>query len=46
LEEGLADDLRRLVNADLLADDFVHLTIRGDIRDAWQQWLERPAAPR
>lgn len=37
LEEGLPDDLRRLVNAGLLASDLRYLVIRPEIRAAWRQ---------
>jgi hypothetical protein len=45
LEEGLPEDLRRYVNADLLAADLPQLVIRAEIRKAWQDSLTAAITP-
>jgi hypothetical protein len=42
LEEGLAEDLRRLVNPGLLAADLPHLIVREEIKSAWRATLAGP----
>jgi hypothetical protein len=46
LEEGLADDLRRYVNAELFAADLPHMVIRPEIRAAWQRAIAMTATAR
>jgi hypothetical protein len=46
LEEGLAEDLRRYVNAGLLVADLPYLVLRPEIRAAWQRSVGAASARR
>jgi hypothetical protein len=46
LEEGLADDLRRYLNAGLLVADLPYLVLRPEVRAAWQRTVDAATTPR
>ena len=41
LREGRAEDVRRYVDPDLLAEELPDLVLPPSIRRAWQDWLDR-----
>lgn len=46
LEEGLAEDLRRYLNAGLLVADLPFLVLRPEVRAAWQRVVDAAPASR